>query len=137
MSTTAGVYVADRASNPNTDVGRAVGHYAQRYAHLSPAALVNTIRFLESRVADSGRGDILETALVTMLARRSTRRWFSPFFCATVSVALGAAYMYAAGAPSHYLLVNFSALAAGLLAASLVRSALVLTLASVTGLSMS
>jgi cell division protein FtsW (lipid II flippase) len=43
-----------------------------------------------------------------------------------VSVALGAAYMYAAGAPSYYLLVNFSALAAGLLAASFVRSALVL-----------
>jgi cell division protein FtsW (lipid II flippase) len=43
-----------------------------------------------------------------------------------VSVALGAAYMYAAGAPSYYLLVNFAALAAGLLAASLVRSALVL-----------
>src|SRR4029079_4215313 len=64
--------------------------------------------------------------LVTMLIRRSTRRWFSPFFCATVSVALGAAYMYAAGAPSYYLLVNFSALAAGLLAASIVRSALVL-----------
>src|SRR4029079_17142481 len=64
--------------------------------------------------------------LVTMLTRRSTRRWFSPFFCATVSVALGAVYMYAAGAPSYYLLVNFSALAAGLLAASLVRSALVL-----------
>ena len=64
--------------------------------------------------------------LVTMLTRRSTRRWCSPFFCATVSVALGAAYMYAAGAPSYYLLVNFSALAAGLLAASLVRSALVL-----------
>jgi len=61
-----------------------------------------------------------------MLTRRSTRRWFSPFFCATVSVALGAAYMYAAGAPSYYLLVNVSALAAGLLAASLVRSALVL-----------
>src|SRR3954470_12240644 len=59
------------------------------------------------------------------MLRRSTRRWFSPFFCATVSVALGAAYMYAAGAPSYYLLVNFSALAAGLLAASLVRSALV------------
>ena len=64
--------------------------------------------------------------LVTMPTRRSTRRWFSPFFCATVSVALGAAYTYAAGAPSHYLLVNFSALAAGLLAASIVRSALVL-----------
>src|SRR5581483_3119860 len=40
--------------------------------------------------------------LGTMLTRRSTRRWFSPFFCATVSVALGAAYMYAAGAPSYY-----------------------------------
>src|SRR3954464_377728 len=60
-----------------------------------------------------------------MLTRRSTRRWFSPFFCATLSVALGAAYMYAAGAPTYYLLVNFSALAAGLLAASLVRSTLV------------
>ena len=34
----------------------------QRYSHLSPAALVDTIRLLESRVAQSGRGDILETA---------------------------------------------------------------------------
>src|SRR4051794_12618202 len=63
--------------------------------------------------------------LVTMLTRHSTRH-ISPFFCATVSVALGAAYMHAAGAPSYYLLVNFSALAAGLLAAFLVRSAVVL-----------
>ena len=73
----------------------------------------------------AGRCAESSITLVTMLTRRSTRRWFSPFFCATVSVALGAAYMRAAGAPSYYLLVNFSALAAGLLAASFVRSALV------------
>ena len=34
----------------------------ERYSHLSPAALVDTIRLLESRVAESGRGEILETA---------------------------------------------------------------------------
>ena len=34
----------------------------QRYSHLSPAALVDTIRLLESRVTESGRGEILETA---------------------------------------------------------------------------
>ena len=43
-----------------------VGHQdltmTQRYSHLSPAALVDTIRLLESRVAESGRGEILETA---------------------------------------------------------------------------
>ena len=42
-----------------------VGHQdltmTQRYSHLSPAALVDTIRLLESRVAESGRGEILET----------------------------------------------------------------------------
>lgn len=31
-------------------------------SHLSPAALVDTIRLLESRTAESGRGEILETA---------------------------------------------------------------------------
>jgi hypothetical protein len=40
-----------------------------------------------------------------------------------VSVALGAAYMYAAGAPSYYPLVNFAALAVGLIAAPVVMSA--------------
>jgi len=43
-----------------------VGHQdltmTQRYAHLSPAALIDTVRLLESRVAESGRGEILETA---------------------------------------------------------------------------
>jgi hypothetical protein len=43
-----------------------VGHQdltmTQRYAHLSPAALIDTVRLLESRVVDSGRGEILETA---------------------------------------------------------------------------
>ena len=42
-----------------------VGHQdltmTQRGSHLSPAALVDTIRLLESRVAQSGRGEILET----------------------------------------------------------------------------
>jgi integrase len=45
-----------------------VGHQdltmTQRYSHLSPAALVDTIRLLESRVAASGRGEILETAII-------------------------------------------------------------------------
>src|SRR4029078_4386891 len=70
--------------------------------------------------------DIPVSNLSTEKLRRSTRRWFSSFFCSTLSGALRAAYMYAAGAPSYYLLVNFSALAAGLLTASIVRSALVL-----------
>ena len=43
-----------------------VGHQdltmTQRYSHLSPAALIDTVRLLESRVAESGRGEILETA---------------------------------------------------------------------------
>lgn len=43
-----------------------VGHQdltmTQRYSHLGPAALVDTIRLLESRGAESGRGEILETA---------------------------------------------------------------------------
>ena len=38
-----------------------VGHQdltlTQRYAHLSPAALVDTVRLLEWRVSDSGRGE--------------------------------------------------------------------------------
>lgn len=33
----------------------------QRYSHLSPAALVDTVRLLETRPVDSERGDILET----------------------------------------------------------------------------
>ncbi len=43
-----------------------VGHQdltmTQRYSHLSPAALIDTIRLLKSRTAESGRGEILETA---------------------------------------------------------------------------
>ena len=43
-----------------------VGHQdltmTQRYAHLSPAALIDTVRLLESRVVGSDRGEILETA---------------------------------------------------------------------------
>ena len=42
-----------------------VGHQdltmTQRYSHLSPAALIDTVRLLDSRVADSERGEILET----------------------------------------------------------------------------
>ena len=34
----------------------------QRYSHLSPAALIDTVRLLESRTAGSDRGEILETA---------------------------------------------------------------------------
>jgi len=33
----------------------------QRYMHLSPAALVDTVRLLETRAVDSERGEILET----------------------------------------------------------------------------
>ena len=43
-----------------------VGHQdltmTQRYSHLSPAALIDTVRLLESRVAKADRGEILETA---------------------------------------------------------------------------
>jgi integrase len=43
-----------------------VGHQdltmTQRSAHLSPAALIDTVRLLETRVAKSDRGEILETA---------------------------------------------------------------------------
>jgi integrase len=43
-----------------------VGHQdltmTQRYAHLSPAALIDTVGLLESRVVRSDRGEILETA---------------------------------------------------------------------------
>jgi len=43
-----------------------VGHQdltmSQRYAHLSPAALIDTVRLLESRVVRPERGEILETA---------------------------------------------------------------------------
>lgn len=42
-----------------------VGHQdltmTQRYSHLSPAALVDTVRLLETRAVDSERGEILET----------------------------------------------------------------------------
>jgi integrase len=42
-----------------------VGHQdltmTQRCSHLSPAGLIDTVRLLESRVADSERGEILET----------------------------------------------------------------------------
>jgi cell division protein FtsW (lipid II flippase) len=41
--------------------------------------------------------------------------------CATTSVALGAIYMFAAGAPRFYIAVNAAALAAGVTAASLMR----------------
>jgi integrase len=43
-----------------------VGHQdltmTQRYSHLSPSALIETVRLLETRPVDSARGDILETA---------------------------------------------------------------------------
>ena len=43
-----------------------VGHQdltmTQRYSHLSPAALIDTIRLLEARPVDAERGEILETA---------------------------------------------------------------------------
>jgi site-specific recombinase XerD len=43
-----------------------VGHQdlamTQRYSHLSPAALIDTIRLLEARPAEAERGEILETA---------------------------------------------------------------------------
>ena len=43
-----------------------VGHQdltmTQRYSHLSPAALIDTVRLLETRPVDSKRGEILETA---------------------------------------------------------------------------
>jgi hypothetical protein len=42
-----------------------VGHQdltmTQRYSDLSPAALIDTVRLLESRAAKSDRGEILET----------------------------------------------------------------------------
>lgn len=42
-----------------------VGHQdltmTQRYSHLSPAALIDTVRLLESRAGESDRGEILET----------------------------------------------------------------------------
>jgi len=41
--------------------------------------------------------------------------------CATTSVALGAIYMFAAGAPRFYIAVNAAALAVGVTAASLMR----------------
>lgn len=41
--------------------------------------------------------------------------------CAAASVALGAIYMFAAGAPQRYILINAGALAAGVIAASLIR----------------
>lgn len=34
----------------------------QRYSHLSPAALTDTVRLLESRAAESDLGEMLETA---------------------------------------------------------------------------
>jgi hypothetical protein len=33
----------------------------QRYSHLSPAALIDTVRLLETRPLDSERGEMLET----------------------------------------------------------------------------
>jgi integrase len=43
-----------------------VGHQditmTQRYSHLSPAALIDTVRLLETRATKSERGEILETA---------------------------------------------------------------------------
>src|SRR5436190_15717701 len=41
--------------------------------------------------------------------------------CAATSVALGAIYMSAAGAPQRYILVNAAALAVGVIAASFIR----------------
>ena len=41
--------------------------------------------------------------------------------CAATSVALGAMFMFAAGAPRRYLLINFVALAVGVITASLTR----------------
>src|SRR4051812_12069069 len=43
------------------------------------------------------------------------------WLCAATSVALGAMYMWAAGAPQRYILVNAAALAVGLTAASFIR----------------
>ena len=34
----------------------------QRYSHLSASALIDTVRLLETRAAESDRGEILETA---------------------------------------------------------------------------
>lgn len=52
-----------------------VGHQdltmTQRYSHLSPAALVDTVRLLESRPVDSGHGDMLETANCRQLKSKS------------------------------------------------------------------
>jgi integrase len=43
-----------------------VGHQdltmTQRYSHLSPSALTDTVRLLEARPAEPKRGEILETA---------------------------------------------------------------------------
>ena len=48
------------------NVQELVGHQdltmTQRYSHLSPAALIDTIRLLETRPVESARGEILETA---------------------------------------------------------------------------
>ena len=41
--------------------------------------------------------------------------------CAAASVALGAIYMFAAGAPRSYIVISVAALAVGLIAASLIR----------------
>ena len=42
-----------------------VGHQdltmTQRYSHLSPAALTDAVRLLETRAAESERGDVRET----------------------------------------------------------------------------
>src|SRR5690348_14846568 len=46
--------------------------------------------------------------------------WSSPLPFGAASVVLGAVYMYAAGAPSRYIVVNFGALVAGCLAAWLI-----------------
>jgi hypothetical protein len=44
-----------------------VGHQdltmTQRYSHLSPAALIDTVRLLEGRVIEAERGEMLETAV--------------------------------------------------------------------------
>jgi cell division protein FtsW (lipid II flippase) len=57
---------------------------------------------------------------VSSTASRITATVFA-WLCAATSVALGAIYMFAAGAPPRYILVNTAALAVGVIAASFIR----------------